>query len=96
MPELADVRAGDDGDHAGRLAGGGDVDGGDPRMRVGAPDERHVEEPGERQVVGVAAGAHEERAVFAPPHGAPDEGRLHPLPALAAGHRGHRGMLACL
>ena len=96
VAERTHLRAGDDGDDAGRRRRGRGVEGGDARVRVGAAHERDVEEAGQRQIVRVPAGAREQRAVLAPPHGAADEGcrralRRAPVP----GPRGHRGMLAC-
>jgi len=61
---------------------------------VRAPQERHVQQPGEGEIVGVAPLAHEERAVFAPPHAAADVGRVRAVLIFAPAHRGHRGMLA--
>jgi hypothetical protein len=49
---LGEVATAEDGDDARRLLGGGDVDRGDPGVRDGAAQHRHVQHPGQHQVVG--------------------------------------------
>ncbi len=63
---VLDVGAGVDRDHAGRALRRTQVDAGDPRVGVGAPEDRRVGEPGKLDVVGVGCGAGDESGVLPP------------------------------
>ena len=69
-----EVGAGVGGEDPGRLAGRGHVDGGDPRVRVRAAQERDVHQAGQRDVVGPVGLPGDQPGVFLPGAGLADLG----------------------
>ena len=81
---VGDVRAGQDGDHAGRGAGRLGVDAGDPRVRERAADHREVQHAGQDDVVGPAGPAGDQARVLLAAARIADLGRRA---VLGGGHR---------
>lgn len=100
MAELAHIGPGDHRGHPGRLPRARRLQPAHPRVRMRAPHEGHVEEPGHRDVVGVAARAEEEHAILHALHAPADIRRLVPGAAVRPAvrvirhARGHASMSA--